>query len=100
MFIYKNKVSKITCKVKASLKPKNDFVIVGSFAFKNKKIFSRTIRNLIKSKKKINNEYYMDMVFSLALQKNYTIENLEVDSYFSWGTPEELEKWKKKGGKI
>ena len=42
----------------------------------------------------------MDMVFSHALQKNYIIENLEVDSYFSWGTPEELEKWKKKGGKI
>ena len=42
----------------------------------------------------------MDMVFSYALQKNYTIENLEVDSYSSWGTPEELEKWKKKGGKI
>ena len=51
--IKKNKVSKITCKVKASLKPKNDFVIVGSFAFKNKKTFSRTIRNLIKSKKKL-----------------------------------------------
>lgn len=96
----KNKVSKITCKVKASSKPKKDFVIVGSFAFKNKKIFSKTIRNLIKSKKKINNEYYMDMVFSYALRKSYDIENLEVNSYFSWGTPEELEKWEKKSGKI
>jgi hypothetical protein len=42
----------------------------------------------------------MDMVFSYALRKSYDIENLEVNSYFSWGTPEELEKWEKKSGKI
>ena len=65
----KRKVNKITCKAKASLEPKNDFVIVGSFAFKNKNIFSKTIRNLIKSGQKINNEYYMDMVLSYALKK-------------------------------
>ena len=98
--INKDEIKKITCKKKASLKPNKDYVIIGSFAFKNKKIFSKTIRNLIKSKKKINNEYYMDMVFSYALRKSYDIENLEVNSYFSWGTPEELEKWEKKSGKI
>ena len=95
-----DKIEKITCKKKASKTPDKDHVITGSFAFKNKKIFSKTIRNLIKSKKKINNEYYMDMVFSYALRKSYDIENLEVNSYFSWGTPEELEKWEKKSGKI
>ena len=90
-----NKISKITCKKKASLDPKKDFVIVGSFAFRNKKIFSNTIKDLIKSKKKINNEYYMDMVFNNALNKNYIISNLVVNSYTSWGTPIELLKWKK-----
>ena len=95
-----NKISKITCKTKASLNPKKDFVIVGSFAFKNKTIFSKTIKSLFKSKKKINNEYYMDMVFSNALNKNYHLSNLIVKSYISWGTPQELLKWKKNSGKI
>ena len=95
-----NKINKITCKTNASMNPKKDFVIVGSFAFKNKNVFSRTIRALFKSKKKINNEYYMDMVFSNALKKNYNLSNLLVKSYISWGTPQELLKWKKNSGKI
>ncbi len=95
-----NKINKITCKTNASKSPKKDFVIVGSFAFKNKNVFSRTIRALFKSKKKINNEYYMDMVFSNALKKNYNLSNLLVKSYISWGTPQELLKWKKNSGKI
>jgi len=68
--------------------------------FKNKKIFSKTIRSLFKSKKKINNEYYMDMVLSYALKKKYKIDNLIVNSYESWGTPEELIRWEKNSGKI
>jgi NDP-sugar pyrophosphorylase family protein len=92
----KNKIKKITCKKKASLKPNKDYVIIGSFAFKNKKIFTSTIKSLFRSKKTINNEYYMDMVFSHALKNNYTISNLVVKSYISWGTPKELSHWKKK----
>ena len=93
-------IKKITCKKKASLKPNKDYVIIGSFAFKNKKIFSKTIRSLFKSKKKINNEYYMDMVFSHALKNNYKISNFIVKSYISWGTPKELTDWERKNAKI
>lgn len=95
-----NQIKRITCKKKASLNPKKDFVIVGSFAFKNKSIFSSTIKNIFKKKKKINNEYYMDMVLGNALKENYHIGNLVVKSYVSWGTPEELNKWNKKYAKI
>lgn len=95
-----NKINKITCKKKASSNPKKDFVIVGSFAFKNKSIFTKTIKSLFKSKKKINNEYYMDMVFSNALEKKYNLSNFTVNSYISWGTPNELLKWKKNSGKL
>ncbi len=42
----------------------------------------------------------MDMVFSNALKKNYNLSNLLVKSYISWGTPQELLKWKKNSGKI
>ena len=52
--------------------------------------------DLINSKQRINNEYYIDMVFKIAIQNKYLIKNIKVKSYHSWGTPKELEKWKKK----
>jgi hypothetical protein len=75
-------------------------VIIGSFAFRNKKIFTTTIKSLFRSKKTVNNEYYIDMVFSHALENNYKISNLIVKSYISWGTPRELINWRKKNAKI
>ncbi len=91
-----NKILKITCKKKASHNPRKDFVIIGTFAFQNKRIFLKLIRELIKSKQTINNEYYLDMVFKLAVEKKNKIKNIKVKSYFSWGTPNELYIWKKK----
>ena len=71
-------------------------MIIGSFGFSNKKTFVTILKNLFKSKKKVNNEYYIDMAFSHALQKKFKIKNLTVKSYISWGTPKELENWKRK----
>ena len=90
----KDKINKITCKTKASSTPRKDLVIVGSFLFKDKIIFSKTIKSLFKKKKKVNNEYYMDMVLSNAMDENYKITSLNVNSYVSWGTPKELLNWK------
>ena len=92
----KNKIFKISCKQKASSYPKKDLVIIGSFAFKNKKIFLKLIRKLIQSKQKINNEYYLDMVFKVAFENRHKIKNVKVKTYYSWGTPEELTNWIKK----
>jgi len=97
--IRNNKIINITCKKKASNKPHQDKVIIGTFAFNSKKIFSKMIKNLIKSKKKINNEYYIDMAFRHALKNKINIKNFTVKSYISWGTPEELKNWEKKIGK-
>ena len=94
--IRKNKIKKITCKRKASLNPHKDNVIIGSFAFKNKKVFDKIMKNLFKSKKTINNEYYVDMAFSHALKNKFKIKNLTVKSYISWGTPKELKIWENK----
>ena len=91
-----NKINKISCKKKASSSPKNDYVIIGTFAFKTKSMFLKLSRELIKSKQKINNEYYLDMVLKVAIDRNENVKNINVKSYYSWGTPEELIKWKKK----
>ena len=92
----KNKIHKITCKKKASSFPKNDFVIIGTFAFQSKSTFLKLTRKLIKNKQTVNNEYYLDMVFKLAVESQNNIKNVKVKKYFSWGTPNELYIWKKK----
>jgi bifunctional N-acetylglucosamine-1-phosphate-uridyltransferase/glucosamine-1-phosphate-acetyltransferase GlmU-like protein len=92
----KNRIHRIECKKKASSIPKKDFVIIGTFAFQNKSIFLKLTRELIKNKKTINNEYYLDMVFKLAIDNKNKIKNVKVKEYFSWGTPGELKIWKKK----
>ena len=54
------------------------------------------MKNLFASKETINNEYYLDMVFKLAVENNHKIKNINVKKYFSWGTPSELIDWGKK----
>ena len=71
-------------------------MIIGTFAFQSKSIFIKLTNDLIKNKEKINNEYYLDMVFKLAVEKKYNIKNIQVETYYSWGTPNELLDWKKK----
>ena len=62
-------------------------------------MFLKLSRELIKSKQKINNEYYLDMVLKVAIDRNENVKNINVKSYYSWGT-EELIKWKKFEKKI
>ena len=35
------------------------------------------------------------MVLKVAIDRNENVKNINVKSYYSWGTPEELIKWKK-----
>ena len=89
-----NKILKITCKKKASENPNLDEVIIGSFAFKNKNVFIKSLKSLFDKKIKVNNEYYMDMAINETIKLNFNVTFLSVDSYLSWGTPEELFNWK------
>ena len=89
-----DKINKITCKIAASKNPENDHIIVGSFAFRNKYFFLKSINSIIENKIKINNEYYLDVAINEALKLNFKVQDILVDKYMNWGTPEELEQWK------
>ena len=87
-----NKIKNIECKAEASNNFKKDYVIVGSFAFRNKFIFNDCIKSLLLNKQKINNEYYMDLVIKEGIKKKYKVYNYVVNKHISWGTPKELNK--------
>lgn len=87
------KISNITCKKNASNSPKKDKIIIGSFAFRNKKIFLDSINYIISKKIKINGEYYLDMALIQAFKNQTKISAINVNNYNSWGTPDEIKKF-------
>ena len=95
----KNSITKIECKKKVSNKLNKDLVIVGSFAFKNKKIFINSYKEMIRKKHRVKNEYYMDILVKYSRKLNYNVKYQLVKNFKSYGTPEELKHWKNKIGK-
>ena len=90
--IKKNRIVKSACKSKVSSNPKRDWIIIGSFVFKNNKVFDNLLKNLFMSKLKIGNEFHLDSCIEIALKLNLKVGFLKVDKYISWGTPTELSK--------
>lgn len=91
--INKEQIQKISCKKKVSSNPKNDFVILGSFSFKNKKTFVKSFKLMIRKKQKINNEYYMDIVAKNTLLLGYKVGYINVSNYKNFGTPNTLKSY-------
>ena len=92
-------VKKIKNTYKISLKKnfknnKNSKVLIGTFAFKNKKIMKDLMEYTFKKKIKINNEYYMDTLIFIAQKMGYKLNDLAVKKYHSWGSHSELLNYK------
>ncbi len=90
--INNKKIINSSCKSKVSSNPKKDWVIVGAFAFKNKKIFSKVLKRLFYSKKKVNNEFYLDSCIEIAQKLKMNVSFIKLKKSISWGTPQELKK--------
>ena len=76
-------------------KNNNAKVLIGTFAFKNKKILKDLLEYTFKKKMMINNEYYMDTLMLVANELGYKLDELVVDKYVSWGSHKEFLKYKK-----
>ena len=71
----------------------NSKVLVGTFVFKNKKIMKDLLNYVFKKKLKINNEFYMDNLIFVARKLGYSLDELIVNNYQSWGSHFELQKY-------
>ena len=45
--------------------------------------------------RKVKNEYYLDTVLDELIKNNYKVAPFEVEKYFCWGTPKDLNTYKK-----
>lgn len=70
--------------------PENDPIVIGAFSFKNKDVFERCYGSLMEREGRVNGEYYLDSCINDALDAEYQCHIFEVDSFMSWGTPNDL----------
>lgn len=84
------KVERIGIKQTLSPTPQDDFLLVGTFWFKNKRILQTGIEALKDKRETVNNELYLDGIFNLLNKKKFKCVVFPLDGYFNWGDPESL----------
>ena len=80
-----------TISVKTPLaSPATDPIVIGTFTFKNPNDAKRAIDTLIDRNGRINGEFYLDSCINDAIGLGLRCHLFEVDSFISWGTPNDL----------
>jgi hypothetical protein len=80
-----------TISVKTPLaSPATDPIVIGTFTFKNPNDARRAIDTLIARNGRINGEFYLDSCINDAIGLGLRCYLFEVDSFISWGTPNDL----------
>lgn len=70
--------------------PAIDPIVLGTFTFKRAEDFKRVVAHLIERDGRINGEYYLDSCINDAIELGLRCYLFEVESYLSWGTPNDL----------
>jgi hypothetical protein len=70
--------------------PTSDPIVIGTFTFKDASNFRKSVERLIFRDGRINGEFYIDSCINDAIEMGLNCYLFEVDSYLSWGTPNEL----------
>lgn len=84
-----NKIEKISVKIPLK-NPAEDPVVIGTFSFRNAKVFYEAYERMRHREGKVNNEYYLDECINDVIALGYNCKLFECDAFISWGTPNEL----------
>jgi len=80
----------VSCKIPISETPINDHAVVGTFWFRHAKDYFSSAKQMIKKNRRINNEFYVDVVMNELIQEGKNVRIFEIDKYIGWGTPNDL----------
>jgi hypothetical protein len=86
-----NKVLEIREKASFTFNPEAEFASCGIYAFCSGAELINSIERQILSERKINGEFYISLAQQLIIESKNTIKLQQVEKFFSWGTPEDLE---------
>lgn len=70
--------------------PRTDPVVLGTFTFRRAGDFRRCVQRMIERDGRVNGEFYIDTCINDAIELGLRCRLFEVDSYLSWGTPNDL----------
>ena len=70
--------------------PATDPIVIGTFTFKNPNDARSAIHALMARNGRINGEFYLDSCINDAIGLGLRCHLFEVDSFISWGTPNDL----------
>ena len=85
----------VSCKMPISDNPLQDHAVVGIFSFKKASLFLDCADETIRKDRRINNEFYLDIVMDECVMNGSHISPFEIDDYICWGTPKDLELYNK-----
>ena len=86
-------VKDISFKKILSSHPENDHAIIGAFTFRKAYFFFKYAKKIIKDKKRINNEFYLDIVAQECFNNQLSTTVNLVKKYYCWGTPYHFENY-------
>jgi dTDP-glucose pyrophosphorylase len=86
---------KVSCKVPISDNPLVDHAVIGSFSFQRADTFLQCIDSMIAKNRRINNEFYIDVALDECIGLGNLVRAFEVEKYICWGTPQDLEEYRK-----
>lgn len=72
----------------------NEYASNGTYYFKTGAIMKKYFTQLMNDGIKVNNEYYVSMVYNLLTKDNLTVSIYEIEHMLQWGTPHDLENYK------
>ena len=70
--------------------PETDPIVIGAFTFRHAKDYHNVINHLIERDGRVNGEFYIDTCINDAIDMGLSCQLFEVDSFISWGTPNDL----------
>ena len=85
-----NDIQEVAVKETISETPRKDHILIGSFYFKSCQLMLDLIDELVEKGIRVNNEFYLDSVINLAVERKLKVKLFETSSYLCWGTPDSL----------
>jgi NDP-sugar pyrophosphorylase family protein len=85
----------VSCKHPISPNLLADPVLSGFFWFRKTRSMFDAIDRMIAANRRVNNEFYMDVVPNLLIEAGRRVVNFQVDKYIGWGTPRDLENYQR-----
>ena len=83
-------VQKVNVKNFTGENPLDEYAVVGTMFFRNKKIYIKSLEKLYKKNIRTNGEFYIDNLINESIELGYKVKNFKIDNYICWGTPNDL----------